>query len=457
MIRSAFAKFSAFAHHPGKDLKPAHTLLAITPELAIAFFQSIKGNYAWETLKKFSIVLSGAFARFAPFGVNNPFEGARMNAVGRKTAEDEKIVHHRPLDRTELHKVWAEADKDSDKTLYNLAVTAASTGLRIGDCCCLKWTDIDLKGGFITTTAAKTGALLTVPIFDYDPASPNYEPDLGEFRRILETALAESNKDELYVFPAAAEAYQHEEVRIIDGQKRITYPGRSLIYQRGKILFAKALFTDEAKITNADIATPDNKPEPSPSDILAAIQETHWSIERKTRVSDIFTRYSQGETYNAIQTATNYSRSTISYDLGAVEKLVGVKLKPSNKRSSNPAVRDLLKFTRQERASGGRAGTIYSWHSLRASFVVLALDNGVPLNIVRELVGHTTCDMTLEYYHPTRRIAAENARRILSNRRANSNALPRQTADEAIALLCEKMNTLTFAQRRKLIDYLNSK
>ena len=219
MIRSAFAKFAAFARHPDKDLKPAHTLLAVTPELAIAFFQSIKDNFAWETLKKFSIVLSGAFTRFAPFGVANPFDGARMNAVGRKTAEDEKTVHHRPLDRSELRKVWSEANKDSDKTIYNLAVTSASTGLRIGDCCCLKWADIDLKGGFITTTAAKTGALLTVPIFDYDPASPNYEPDLGEFRRILETALAESEKDEPYVFPSAATAYLHEEVEIVNGQK----------------------------------------------------------------------------------------------------------------------------------------------------------------------------------------------------------------------------------------------
>lgn len=447
MIRSAFAKFAAFARHPGKNLKPAHTLLSVTPELAIAFFQSIRDNYAWETLKKFSIVLSGAFTRFAPFGVANPFEGARINAVGRKTADDEKTVHHRPLDRTELRKVWAEAKKDSDKMIYNLAVTSASTGLRIGDCCCLKWADIDLKGGFITTTAAKTGALLTVPIFDYDPASANYEPDLGEFRRILETSLAESEKDEEYVFPSAATAYLREEVETVNGQKKITYPGRSLIYQRGKILFAKALFTDEAKIADADIASPDdNRPTPSSADILAAIQGTRWTSERKARVTDIYTRYSQGETYNVIQAETNYSRSTISYDLGAVEKLVGIKLKPSSKRPSNPTVRDLLKFTRQERTTGGRAGTIYSWHSLRASFVVLALDNGVPLNVVRELVGHTTCDMTLEYYHPTRRIAAENARRILANRNRNTHSQPQLLLDD----LKSRLTTLSDAERAEL-------
>ena len=76
----------------------------------------------------------------------------------------------------------------------------------------------------------------------------------------------------------------------------------------------------------------------------------------------------------------------------------------------------MLKHTRQERAAGKRAASLYSWHSLRGSFVVLMRDNGVPLDTVRELVGHTTCDQTLQYFNPTQKLAAESARRILTRR-----------------------------------------
>ena len=436
MIRSGFSNFATFAANPTTDadgedapktkkksktkkkpeLKKATTLLEVTPELATAFFRHIAPTFAFSTVKRWSNLLSGAFERLAPVGMQNPFKGARLAAVGRaatkRNGDGEKerietVIHHRPIDRAQLRRLYAAA-KD-DPLLYALTVTAAATGLRIGDCCTLLWKDIDLAGKspVIFLTTAKTGAKVGVPIFDYRPDSPDYEPDLGEFRRVLETALAESRDDEKYVFPAAARLYLQTKTTD-DGREH--YPGRDVIYSRGKALFARALFADEPEVVTPDDGT---KAEKTVEDILADIAAANWTDERKKRVSTIYTMHTGGASYNAIQAATGYAKSTISTDLAAVEELAGVKAKT---RSTKPSVRDLLKHTRQDRAAGKRAASLYSWHSLRGSFVVMMSDNGVPLDTIRLLVGHENVDMTLEYFNPTQKIAAESARRIITRR-----------------------------------------
>ena len=39
------------------------------------------------------------------------------------------------------------------------------TAMRRGDCCLLKWKDVDLKEGFIAVKTAKTGETVDIPIF----------------------------------------------------------------------------------------------------------------------------------------------------------------------------------------------------------------------------------------------------------------------------------------------------
>ena len=416
MIRCGFSYFATFAANPPPKLKKATTLLEVTPELATAYFRHIAREYAFSTVKRWSNLLTGAFDRLAPVGMHNPFKGARLAAVGRaKTRRNgdgekervETVVHHRPLDRAQLRQLF-EAAK-SDPLLYALTVTAASTGLRIGDVCTLLWKDVDLaaKSPVVYLTTAKTGAIVAVPIFDYCPGSPDYEPDLGEFRRVLEAALAESKDGDKYVFPAAARLYLQTKTNA-DGREH--YPGRDQIYAKGKALFARALFSDEAEV----VAPGDG--EKTGKEVLAAIADAAWSDERKKRVSTIYTMRMGGANYGAITAATGCAKSTISTDLAAAAELVGA---PANTRSSKPTIRALLKHTRQGRAAGKRSASIYSWHSLRGSFVVFMKDAGVPLDVIRLLVGHETVDMTMQYINPTQKIAAESARRIVTqgNRR----------------------------------------
>ena len=44
--------------------------------------------------------------------------------------------------------------------------TGLTHGDATGDCCLLKWSDVDLAGGFMSAKTAKTGVLVDIPIFE---------------------------------------------------------------------------------------------------------------------------------------------------------------------------------------------------------------------------------------------------------------------------------------------------
>jgi integrase len=44
-------------------------------------------------------------------------------------------------------------------------ITGMCTAMRRGDCCMLKWDDVDLAAGFITVKTAKTGETVDIPVF----------------------------------------------------------------------------------------------------------------------------------------------------------------------------------------------------------------------------------------------------------------------------------------------------
>ena len=70
--------------------------------------------------------------------------------------------------------------------------------------------------------------------------------------------------------------------------------------------------------------------------------------------------------------------------------------------------------TRAKRKIGDKAASLYGWHSLRATFVVLAYEAGVPLADVQKVVGHSTVEMTLQYYNPDKKLVAERVRQRMA-------------------------------------------
>ena len=450
MIRSCFTHFASFAAKPSpQHIRTAKTLLEVSSELATAFFRTMSKAYSFSTVKRWASVLSGAFTHFAPAGVANPFDGARLAAVGRVIATTkengekvraETVIHHRPLDSAELRKVLAEAQKDP--MLYHLAITTASTGLRISDATRLRFRDIDLKNDVVMLTTAKTGARVGIPIFDYNPASPNYEPELGEFRRYLESVIMEAPANEEFVCPTAAHLYN----KVVSKNGKLSYPGRDSIYALGKALFARALFADSINTTEVNIID-GKQATKTQQEIKEEILASRWSDAKKTRVIDIYTRYADGQPYSEIMRETKYFKSTISADLSAIERLTHTTIK---RKAKSPSLAELLPYTRRERVVGKRSASIYSWHSMRCAFVVRMLSNGVNVETLRSIVGHTTVEQTLEYFNPTVKIAAENARRILARRNQQPTAVT-----PIIGMMQQVWGKLSLEERQQALKFMN--
>lgn len=353
-------------------------LYEVTAEDVAAFHAMLCERYSKSTTLRITRFLKGVFALLLPLGVNNPWAMLDM----RVTAGE--VVHRRPLGNEEIRKLLDEARRDP--MLYGITVTALCTGLRIGDVANLRWDEVDMREGIISLTTRKTGASVHIPIF-------------GMLRPVLESALAERDEEDgEFVFPAAARMYRDN----ADG-----------LYRMGKTMFAHALFGADAE-REAAIEEVPTAEKMDAREVMEAISTSSWQRRKKESAGICYRMYRlEGKSYREIQEERGWSRGHISYYLHEVERLTGLRIVDAV-RDNPPSTASLIRRTRQERTVGAHAASLYGWHSLRATFVVLALNEGLPLEDVRRIVGHTTADMTLEYYNPTKTIAAERFRRKMS-------------------------------------------
>jgi hypothetical protein len=116
---------------------------------------------------------------------SNPFHGLVTKAT--------ETVNREPFTVEEL-KAITETCADDD-FIRPIIVTGMCTAMRRGDCCLLKWADVDLKAGFLSVETAKTGETVDIPIF----------PMLAEE---LTKAKAKAGTSE-FCFPEAAQMYRN--------------------------------------------------------------------------------------------------------------------------------------------------------------------------------------------------------------------------------------------------------
>lgn len=381
----------------------------VTPEMVANFYRKIRSQYAWNTVTRIMRLIGRSFSDLIPNDADNPFRSIKV--VPDKNTQ--RTIHRKPLSEDELKLLFDEASKDP--LLYDITVTTACTGMRIGDVCNLKWASIDLIDGFIDVQTRKTGQEVTLPIFP-------------KLREILETQLIKKEDDE-YVFPDAAALY------------RDNYDG---LIRKGKILFAKALFEEEA-MKDADIVDVDHK-DKTPKEVLSLIRNAGYTPSKTEKIIKVYTLYKSGMAYRQIQQEMGCSRGLISGYLHEIEYLTGDSIVKWSKTCAVSAAR-LLKRTRQERKVGKRAASLYGWHSLRASFVVSAITSGIPIEVVRKIVGHSTVQMTEEYFNPTKRIMAEAFRKKMSGSILSEGSPAQLEAKPNLASLVANM---TPAEREQL-------
>jgi len=172
------------------------TMSAVTPKMANAFLaaEHAKG-VSGRTWNSKLILLRSAFRRLArQAGIaSNPFEG-----IGTR---DEDTMHRQPFNEQELKAILEKAD-DFSKPII---ITGMSTAMRLGDCCLLKWKDVDVKAGFVVVKTSKTGETAEIPLFPM----------------LRDTIGVQKKSDDQYVFSEQAEAFSRYRHTITRKVKRV--------------------------------------------------------------------------------------------------------------------------------------------------------------------------------------------------------------------------------------------
>ena len=102
------------------------------------------------------------------------------------------------------------------------------------------------------------------------------------------------------------------------------------------------------------------------------------------------------------------------------------------------AVKEDGSVLRVARADGLRRASVRDFHSLRVTWVTLALTAGVPLELVQRVTGHKTTDVVLKhYFRPGQedfRLALEGAMpKLLTNGREGGSDQASVISDQAKA------------------------
>jgi integrase len=412
-LRDCDAKFRRFAEFMLQRNPKTTYLYEVTAEDAAAFAEACRSVLATGTAKDSVRLLGKALGRFLPVGAANPFDAF----IGRKRKGgngDAGVIHRKPFSAVELDALLNAAREDG--FMYPLVICAALTGMRRGDVCNLKWSSVDLAAGMLMVKTSKTEAEVQVPVF----------PPL---RRVLMDA---GGKGKGYVWPAAARMLRENP----DG---LTW--------RFKKIVARAF--GEVK----PLALPALSPAEVETKGAAAIQAHVEDHARRERLLDVLRRYCAGQGIRTIERELDVARTAISRDLHLIEGWIGL---PFMRKPTGPGLKsEVKKLTRQEREKGQRAASVRDWHALRTTWVTVALQSGVPMDVVRLVTGHATVDIVLKYYFKPDR---EAFRQILTG------ALPavltgetgrktkRLTAANELAELVNKVQTgtATATDRKRL-------
>lgn len=408
---ATFARFETFvreycakwnAAHPNKQPARCETINDVTPEMATAWFNDIRAAYSWETAKNQMSLLSGAYSKFSTSGMPNPFKGI----IKRNRENATRRVKRQPLTQDQIKRIF-KLSRDDD-FFHPLIVTAACTGMRIGDVCNLKWADVDLRGGFIDCVTAKAGERVSIPIF-------------AALRKVLKERAAlpgDGAEPSPFVFPDAARRYNYKTDKGV-------YSLQGHLFNGVKPFIGMAI---DDGTTDAEPATliANETETPDPGKVIAAINAAPFTVEKTERLIAEYELFAGGKSYSKIAgvifpgVKLESAKGRISDDLREIERATGLHIRPGRTQNrfthGGKTTGELIQATRRERKNaegvrfGKRAACLFGWHSFRTAFVVMAVDAGVPVAKVQAIVGHADTKMTLDYYRPTKAHEAERVR-----------------------------------------------
>jgi integrase len=326
----------------------AEFLYEVSTEDANAWINELQDKYALKTVRDYFKLLRSSFSRMLPTGCENPF--VRL-VPSRKGGDGVGTVHRKPFSAEELGNLIEAAKQD--EFIYPLLVCAMCTGMRRGDVCRLKWSDVDWENGILAVKTSKTGEDVEIPIFN-------------PLREVLEV---QDGNDPDYVFPDAVELLKSNPSAISRRFKKL------VAIAFGELGDASRFAAQSDEGTKA---------------ICAALPEG----ERRKRIVDVFQRYVAGASYGEIVTATGLPKGTVAQYVRDAQKNVKTPIM----RGRGKIIKAAIKQTTQVERDNGRMASVRDWHALRATWVTLALSAGVPVELVRRVTGHATVEVVLKHY-----------------------------------------------------------
>jgi integrase len=133
----------------------------------------------------------------------NKFLPGFPNPLLKIPAKQSDTKFRMPFTEDQLEKILEFAK--SDAFIYPIIVTGICTAMRRGDCCLLRWGNVDLKNNFISVKTAKTGARVEIPI--WPPLKRVLLESANFCGKFLENGTQVAMNEQDYVFPEQAKMY----------------------------------------------------------------------------------------------------------------------------------------------------------------------------------------------------------------------------------------------------------
>ncbi len=377
-VKEMHSLFGRFVKHVQTKHKDASTLADVTPAIAEGFMASEKERkVSGRTYNAALILLRSAFKVLSQKAniAQNPFADI-MTA-------DEKTTHRQPFTQDELQAILKAAERDP--FIRPIIITGVCTAMRRGDCCLLRWEDVDLKERFVRVKTAKTGETVEIPMFpvlhkELSAIAPG--PGAMKMKAIKEN----------YCFPQQAKMY-------LENAHGITYRVKRVLETAGFF----DLSENEEEKGETEPVVEDLRPV-LPADellerglkVLAEVPETEMDAVKRQAIMDVFKAYVAGDKLPAIAKQLVMSKSTVSKYLHEMERRTGLRVLRVTKKER--PTRRLGGLSSARKGGGLRRASIRDFHSFRVTWITLALAAGVPMELVTRVTGHQTVNVVLKHY-----------------------------------------------------------
>ena len=422
--KSTLTRFAVFVRHENpKAVEMAH----VTRSVARAFMDAeakrgVTGKTWNDTLK----LLRATFKYLLPAGGINPF-------AGTPTRETE-TVFRQPFTPEELAAITEEAR--ADEFIRPIIIVGMCTAMRRGDCCLLKWEDVDLKKKFITVKTSKTGQTVSIPIF----------PML--FDELAKRKAGEKVKMDGYVFPEAARMYLENPDGITWRVKKILAAGLGEAVVNG----------DDTK---ALLEVSDVETRKRGEGFIAKLPDG----TKRERMGLVFKLYMEGKNIEAVMAGGKVSKGSVSGYLNEIQTAIGCRIvrgasrtgqrEPHLTTGGNLKRKINCAGLQMDRKHGLRRASVRDFHSLRVTWVTLALTAGVPLELVQKVTGHKTTDIVLKhYFQPGKEAFRQALQSAMPKLLTNGQKTPRDEMREILAGATAKTWKSDKAQMEKLLAAL---